>query len=49
MRKVTSAVHNCTNDCWMVCNTRSLIIAHPFKASRWILRAKLLPRRQFDH
>ena len=49
MRKVTSAVHNCTNDCWMVCNTRSLIIAHPLKASRWILRAKLLPRRQFDH
>jgi len=38
--RVTKAVRGCRSDCWMVCNTRSLIIAHPFKAAWWVVRHK---------
>ena len=34
--RVAKAVRGCRSDCWMVCNTRSLIMAHPFKATSWI-------------
>jgi radical SAM protein with 4Fe4S-binding SPASM domain len=38
---VRRAVRGCTEDCWMVCNTRSLIISHPFKAGYWVLKNKI--------
>jgi MoaA/NifB/PqqE/SkfB family radical SAM enzyme len=38
--RVTRSVRGCRNDCWMVCNTRSLIITHPLKAAHWVLRHK---------
>ena len=39
--KVRASVKACSEDCWMVCNTRSLIIAHPVKAGSWVVRSKL--------
>ncbi len=39
--RVIRAVRGCRNDCWMVCNTRSLIIAHPFKATYWVAKHKV--------
>ncbi len=39
--KTLRAVRGCTEDCWMVCNTRSLIISHPVKAGAWVARNKL--------
>lgn len=41
MAKTTKAVRNCTEDCWMVCNTRSLIISHPLKAGAWVAKKKI--------
>lgn len=41
MAKATKAVRNCTEDCWMVCNTRSLIISHPLKAGAWVAKKKI--------
>ncbi len=41
MAKATTAVKNCTEDCWMVCNTRSLIISHPLKAGAWVAKKKI--------
>jgi len=38
--RVMKAVRGCKSDCWMVCNTRSLIIAHPLKAAWWVVRHK---------
>ncbi|MEW5748715.1 MAG: radical SAM protein [Candidatus Thermoplasmatota archaeon] len=37
------AVTNCNMDCWMVCNTRSLIKAHPFRVGSWILKRRFFP------
>ena len=39
--EVSEAVRACKEDCWMVCNTRSLIISHPFKAGAWVLKNKV--------
>lgn len=39
--RVMKAVRGCRSDCWMVCNTRSLIIAHPFKAACWVAGYKI--------
>lgn len=44
--RVDKRVRGCKEDCWMVCNTRSLIRSHPFKAGFWVARNKL--RAQFD-
>ena len=38
---VAEAVQTCKEDCWMVCNTRSLIISHPFKAGAWVTKNKI--------
>lgn len=38
--KVAKAVKACKEDCWMVCNTRSLIVAHPFRAGAWVVKSK---------
>lgn len=35
-------VRGCRSDCWMVCNTRSLITRNPLKAAKWVLTRKLL-------
>ena len=39
--KVRIAVKNCREDCWMVCNTRSHIVSHPFKSSWWVAKNKV--------
>jgi radical SAM protein with 4Fe4S-binding SPASM domain len=39
--EVLETVGRCRQDCWMVCNTRSLIRAHPVKVGRWIAANKL--------
>ena len=41
-KRVRLAVQNCRRDCWMVCNTRSLIISHPFKAGAWVAKKKVI-------
>lgn len=43
--RVRTAVSHCRNDCWMVCNTRSLIYANPFGVARWIVHRRLSGRR----
>jgi MoaA/NifB/PqqE/SkfB family radical SAM enzyme len=35
-----AAVKACRKDCWMVCNTRSLILSHPGRPIRWMLNNK---------
>lgn len=39
--RIRRAVRNCREDCWMVCNTRSLIISQPLRAGLWVARNKL--------
>ena len=39
--KTHHAVLRCTEDCWMVCNTRSLIMSHPVRASIWVAKNKM--------
>lgn len=34
------SVRSCARDCWMVCNTRSLIISHPARVAFWIMRKR---------
>ena len=43
--RVCNAVSACKLDCWMVCNTRSLILSHPIKSVAWVLKNKLGDRR----
>lgn len=33
-------VRRCKEDCWMVCNIRSLILSHPGRSVSWIIRNK---------
>jgi radical SAM protein with 4Fe4S-binding SPASM domain len=42
-RRANELVCTCGNDCWMVCNTRSLVISHPLRASYWVFTHKLSP------
>ena len=37
---VLAAVRACRKDCWMVCNTRSLILSHPGRPIGWVLKNK---------
>jgi len=39
--KTRRLVKGCKEDCWMVCNTRSLILAHPIKGGAWVARNKV--------
>ena len=39
--RAVKAVSNCSEDCWMVCNTRSHIISHPVRAGSWVAKNKL--------
>lgn len=41
LKEIKRVVQSCHEDCWMVCNTRSLIMSHPFKAGMWLLRRRL--------
>ena len=45
-QNVRAMVKSCRQDCWMVCNTRSLIISHPGKSIGWVLKNK--PRAHFS-
>jgi radical SAM protein with 4Fe4S-binding SPASM domain len=45
-QNVRAMVKSCQQDCWMVCNTRSLIISHPGKSIGWVLKNK--PRTHFS-
>ncbi len=33
-------VRNCKKDCWMICNARSLMIAHPMRTIAWVVKSK---------
>jgi len=49
--RVRRAVKGCDKSCWMVCNTRSLILAHPTKVGAWVSKSKVkahLARRSED-
>jgi len=35
------AVSECRQDCWMVCNTRSLVLTHPLKAGSGVVANKI--------
>jgi MoaA/NifB/PqqE/SkfB family radical SAM enzyme len=37
---VRELVRLCKADCWMVCNTRSLIISHPGRSLFWVMKNK---------
>ena len=39
--EISDVVGRCRQDCWMVCNTRSLIRTHPMKVGRWIAANKV--------
>ncbi len=43
--RIAGVVKACRRDCWMVCNTRSLILSHPLQASAWVLRNKINSRK----
>lgn len=38
--RVQKAVRKCKEDCWMVCNTRSLFLRHPLRAGAWVVKNK---------
>jgi radical SAM protein with 4Fe4S-binding SPASM domain len=39
--RMRDIVRNCKKDCWMICNARSLIIAHPIKTAAWVAKNKI--------
>ncbi|UCE91418.1 MAG: radical SAM protein [Methanobacteriota archaeon] len=39
--RTAGIVKGCGLDCWMVCNTRSLIISHPVRSALWVITNKL--------
>ena len=41
MDRTRLMVRQCRRDCWMVCNTRSLMIAHPLKTCGWVFKGKI--------
>ena len=38
--EVRRKVKSCRRDCWMICNTRSLMMAHPVNVVSWVIRNK---------
>jgi len=40
--ELRKSVRACTNDCWMICNTRSLIVSHPVKVGAWVAKNKAI-------
>lgn len=41
MERLGEVVGNCREDCWMVCNTRSMMRKHPYPVTKWILKNKI--------
>jgi radical SAM protein with 4Fe4S-binding SPASM domain len=39
--RVRDVVRSCKKDCWMICNARSLIIAHPMRTAAWVAKNKI--------
>lgn len=39
--RVRDIVRNCQKDCWMICNARSLIVAHPMHTAAWVAKNKI--------
>jgi len=46
VRSARKSVAACKKGCWMICNTRSLIVAHPISATSWVAKNKLLGTRK---
>lgn len=40
VNEVRNLVKACRADCWMVCNTRSLILSHPGRSVVWVVKNK---------
>lgn len=40
-KRIQGLVRDCKKNCWMVCNTRSLVTAHPMKTTSWVIRKKI--------
>lgn len=38
--RIAAKARACREDCWMVCNTKTLILSHPVKAGFWVARMK---------
>jgi len=38
--EIRSLVRACRADCWMICNTRSLILSHPGRSVVWVMKNK---------
>jgi radical SAM protein with 4Fe4S-binding SPASM domain len=39
--RVRRIVRSCRMDCWMICNARSLMIAHPVRTTAWVAKNKI--------
>ena len=39
--RVRNIVSSCRKDCWMICNARSLMLAHPVRTSAWVVKNKI--------
>ena len=39
--ELRASVRACRSDCWMICNTKSLIVSHPLRAASWVAGSKL--------
>lgn len=39
--RVRRVVRSCKMDCWMICNARSLMIAHPVRTTAWVAKNKI--------
>jgi len=46
--RTRKAVRSCKKDCWMVCNARSLIIAHPVRTTAWVVKNKVASHIKAD-
>jgi len=38
--RIRREVSKCEKNCWMICNTKSLILAHPFRVGAWVAKGK---------
>lgn len=39
--RIRRIVGSCKKDCWMICNARSLMLAHPVRTSAWVVKNKM--------
>jgi radical SAM protein with 4Fe4S-binding SPASM domain len=45
---IRRVVRSCRRDCWMVCNARSLMIAHPVRTTAWVVKSKIKSHLRSD-